>query len=86
VLDPYSKANEMPYNPKTLKEARKHKYGAWAGNPRGIMDYMEGYCASEIYLPSDCKDISYQCSRKNGYGPRGLYCKQHAKKLTKGMG
>jgi hypothetical protein len=22
---------------------------------------------------------SYQCERKRGYGPGGLYCKQHAK-------
>ena len=24
---------------------------------------------------------SYQCSRKRGHGPDGLYCKQHAKKF-----
>ena len=23
---------------------------------------------------------TYQCSRKRGHGPDGLYCKQHAKK------
>ena len=27
---------------------------------------------------------SHQCSRKRGYGPDGLYCKQHAKLKDQG--
>jgi hypothetical protein len=26
----------------------------------------------------------HQCSRKRGYGPSGLYCKQHANMIVKG--
>lgn len=26
----------------------------------------------------------FQCSRKRGHGPDGLYCKQHAKMLAQG--
>lgn len=25
--------------------------------------------------------VSHQCTRKRGHGPKGLYCKQHAKGL-----
>ncbi len=28
--------------------------------------------------------VSYQCSRKRGHGPDGLYCKQHAKMIAAG--
>ncbi len=63
--------------PKTLKDARKHRYHQWAGNPKG-WSYNEGYCAYEV---GDL--IGYQCSRKNGHGPAGLYCKQHAGMIKK---
>jgi hypothetical protein len=36
-------------------------------------------CIEEVW-PTDGLWISYQCSRKRGHGPDGLYCKQHAKK------
>lgn len=61
----------------TLEEARKHRYNEWAGNPKGS-PYNEERCAEEVW-PRD-RWVSYQCTRKNGYGPEGLYCKQHAKK------
>jgi hypothetical protein len=64
--------------PKTLDEAKKYRYGTWAGNPKGA-DYNEGSCAYEV---SDSDGWHYyQCSRKNGHGPEGIYCKQHAKKV-----
>lgn len=60
--------------PKTLDEAKQHKYRRWAGNSKGN-SYREGYCAYEVFstIPSS------QCSRKAKAGPGGLYCKQHAK-------
>ncbi len=62
--------------PKTLEEAQAHRYREWAGNPDG-RSYLEGKCAYEIFMVIP----SYQCSRKNGHGPAGLYCWQHAKKV-----
>lgn len=48
-------------------------YGKWAGNPKGTKED-----------PTRCIEavrsdpwISCQCSRKRGFGPDGLYCKQH---------
>ena len=64
--------------PKTLEEAQKRVYGTWAGNPRGHK-YVKGNCAMEVWPTHGW--IPYQCSRKNGHGPDGLYCKQHAKKV-----
>ena len=59
--------------PLTKREAKKIRYGAWAGNPSGS-PYNEKYCA---YSVSDNFFRLRQCSRKNGYGPDGLYCRQH---------
>ncbi len=62
--------------PKTLEEAENTRYGQWAGFPPGY-EYMRGKCAYKVFV----SHISQQCSRKNGHGPDGLYCKQHAKAL-----
>ena len=62
---------------KSLKEAKKVKYGRWAGNPKGNT-YDEKQCAYEIFSMWG----GHQCSRKNGNGINNLYCKQHAKKIT----
>ena len=70
-------AGKMFDPPKTLKEAKKFKYGTWAGNPKGS-SYQDGYFFYEVY-PNDRICIPHQCLRKNGHGPAGLYCKQHAK-------
>ena len=61
-------------NPKTFEEARKYKYGSWAGNPRG-RKYDEQHCAYEVWG----EFRAYQCSRKNGHGINELYCRQHAR-------
>jgi hypothetical protein len=58
----------------TLEQAKNHKYGTWAGNPKGYK-YEEGRCAEEVSE----HHIFFQCSRKNGHGINGLYCKQHSK-------
>ena len=57
--------------PKTKEEARIYQYGR-------IYDkrsYVEDRCAYEVWD----NFTSYQCSRTNGHGTNGLYCKQHAK-------
>lgn len=62
-------------NPKTLEEAKRKRYGVWAGNPKGNR-YKKGYCA---YKVGSAFAYFHQCSRKNGHGIGKLYCKQHAK-------
>lgn len=60
--------------PKTLEEARAHRYNEWAGNPEGNK-WRGGYCAYEMFSSI----LSLQCGRRLGHGPANLYCKQHAK-------
>ena len=64
--------------PKTKEEAQKVRYGSWAGNPNGY-PYLHELCAMEVQDHSGFR--FHQCSRKNGYGPDALYCKQHAKQF-----
>jgi hypothetical protein len=55
--------------PKTIDEARARLYGSiWDI----LSAYNENYCAFEMPL------TKLQCSRKNGHGINGLYCKKHA--------
>lgn len=65
--------------PLSLEEARKYRYCEWAGQPKG-RPYAEGHCAYEVF-PSARGGLPYQCTRKNGCGSDGLYCKQHAKRV-----
>lgn len=58
--------------PKTREEARVYRYCSLYG----VRWYSPDYCAWEIA----CRK-GVQCLRKPGYGPDGLYCRQHAKKL-----
>lgn len=60
--------------PRTLVEATAYKYNCWGGNPKGWA-YRPEDCAYEVMNGWH----SYQCCRKKGHGPEGLYCKQHAK-------
>ena len=62
--------------PKTEEQTKEYRYGKWAGNPKGSR-YIEGRCAYEV--PKGTK--FYQCGRKNGHGPEGLYCWHHAKRI-----
>ena len=55
-----------------ISERKLKIYGAWAGNPKGRKE-NEANCIKEIFSNFQ----SYQCSRKRGHGPDGLYCKQH---------
>ena len=56
----------------------KRRYGVWNGCPKGKPEDPT-HCIEEVWL-SGSSWIPYQCSRKRGHGPDGLYCKQHAKK------
>ena len=52
-------------------------YDKWGGNPKGTPEDTTR-CIKGV---SDGRFHSYQCSRRRGHGPDGLYCKQHAKKI-----
>lgn len=52
------------------------RYGIFAGNPKGIPEDTTK-CVEEVQTQYDV--IGHQCDRKRGYGPNGLYCKQHGK-------
>ena len=62
----------------TQREGRmnmyRERYGQWSGNERG-REPDRSRCCVDVY--SGGSMISSQCSRKNGYGPEGAYCKQH---------
>jgi len=60
--------------PNTIKELLSYRYGIWAGNMRGVRFEVDK-CAHEVSDPRS--GITRQCSRVNGYGKSGLYCKQH---------
>jgi hypothetical protein len=66
----------MYHQPLTKEEAAKHRYGQWAGYPKGYA-YVPGLCAAEIF--NDFRP--HQCVHKAGKGPDGLYCGIHAKKV-----
>jgi len=52
------------------------RYGQWAGNEAGWPEDSQR-CVESVWPSSGWQD--HQCRRKRGYGPNGLYCKQHAK-------
>lgn len=60
-------------------------YGAWTGDPEGRPEDPTR-CIEKVWPPMWDGGPPYQCQRKRGYGPDGLYCKQHAKKIKKGVG
>jgi hypothetical protein len=67
--------------PTTKEQALKTRYNEWAGNPKGT-PYTPGRCAMEVHEAGrSC--MCYQCHRKPGHGPAGLYCGQHAKEFRK---
>lgn len=53
----------------------KRVYGAWAGDPKGTPEDTTR-CIETVQEPG--RGIFFhQCRRKRGFGPKGLYCKQH---------
>lgn len=69
----------MKNPPKTLKAAKRYRYGRASWVPEGIAYDKDG-CAYEVTGRSG---FQYQCFRKNGHGVGKLYCWQHAKKVKK---
>lgn len=64
--------------PKTIEEARKYRYSTGEHSTRKI-PYYEGCCAYEVSAPAlTVYQVSQQCLRSYGHGPRKLYCRQHA--------
>lgn len=61
------------------EEASPRRYDEWAGNPKGVPE-DKTRCVAEVSHFTGWH--SFQCRRKRGYGPKGEYCKQHAKKFT----
>lgn len=57
-------------------------YGAWAGHPDGEPE-DKARCVKEVWSDVRGSWTPYQCTRKRGHGPGGLYCKQHADKAEK---
>ena len=55
------------------------RYNQWSGNPNGSPE-DKTRCIAKV---ADFTGFHfYQCQRKRGHGPDGLYCKQHAKKYV----
>ena len=59
------------------------RYGCWAGDEKGTPEDVTR-CVKEIWSRPHTF-VSGQCSRKRGYGPGGLYCKQHARRVNQSM-
>jgi len=59
----------------------ERRYNVWAGNPKGYPE-VRSDCIEEVASSWGFHGF-VQCSRKRGYGPDGLYCRQHAKKIEK---
>jgi hypothetical protein len=66
--------------PTTADEAAKITYGRVDTFRRGT-PYTPTRCAYEVSEPPWYIEY-HQCNRKPGYGPDGLYCKQHAKRFS----
>ena len=62
----------------TTEEPRR--YGVWAGMPQGFKE-NSSHCVEKVYS-NDGFSINRQCSRKRGFGPHELHCKQHAKRYV----
>ena len=62
----------------TKEEAEAYRYGAYPAGESGVA-YDPTRCAEEVF---DLKAavIRFQCPRRNGKGPDGLYCGIHARR------
>lgn len=70
-----------PYTPH-IKDGER-RFGCWAGNPSGQRE-NSSCCIQEVSrFPSH---LYYQCARRRGHGPEGLFCKQHGKKQNEWLG
>ena len=64
---------------------KERRYGRWVGNRKGVSEDKE-LCVESVYNDYDRFSRSSQCSRKRGYGPNNLYCKQHARMIAEEKG
>lgn len=54
----------------------QERYGAWAGNRRGMPpDYAR--CCAPVWSRDGGWSREAQCARNRGFGPDKAYCKQH---------
>ena len=61
----------------------KRTYFKSMANPTG--EEVKTHCVHAIaWCPQPSTNAKLQCSRKRGYGPKGLYCKQHARMAERG--
>ena len=63
--------------PKTKEDAEKKTYGL----PWDKRRYNHEFCVYAVWSGGRGTS-SHQCYRKPGFGPCGLYCKQHAKMVN----
>lgn len=57
-------------------------YRQWAGSPKGTPELPDRCVA--VVPDGGRSPLTHQCRRKRAYGPGGLYCSQHAKRLEQG--
>jgi hypothetical protein len=65
----------MPFGEPTMI-AGQRRYGCWAGLPNGVPE-DKARCIEEVWRSEGNHSYHYQCQRKRGHGPEGLYCKTH---------
>lgn len=77
MTDDYERnAFELAFRFKRRRDAEKHRYNAWGGNPGGDK-YDPNLCAESV-TDRDRMALSHQCFRRPGHGPDGLFCLQHS--------
>lgn len=59
-----------------VEKSEERRYGKCAENLTGTAEDPD-LCISEVWPQKPWGWHGYQCRRKRGYGPNGLYCKQH---------
>jgi len=57
---------------------KKYRFSTWSGNPNGVAEDLSR-CFEEVSERDRGMHV-HQCYRKRGYGYKGLFCKQHAKR------
>lgn len=66
--------------PQTENGVSSRRFGVWAGNPKGYAEdptrCIAAIGGSSLWGPANER----QCGRKRGFGPDGLYCRQHAQR------
>ncbi len=67
--------------PKTRAEAAQHRYGAWAGRPKGNTFDPERCAYEQHERGGGC--LFHQCGAKPGKGPGELYCGTHANVIAR---